>query len=74
MRGVDVHMVSCVIHYDFPRPTQSFISRSYRTGRFGRSGVSILFVTNEDKPALDDLRKTYSVNIAGMPLNVADYL
>lgn len=45
-----------------------------RGGRFGRKGVSINFVTEEDKAAMKDLEKYYNTQIDEMPMNIADLL
>ena len=52
-RGIDILQVSLVINFDIPldannRPDpDTYLHRIGRTGRFGRSGVSINFVYNE---------------------------
>lgn len=45
-----------------------------RGGRFGRKGVAINFVTDEDKRALKDIEHFYNTNIVEMPMNVADLI
>lgn len=44
-RGLDVTRVSHVINYDFPEGSESYIHRVGRTGRAGRKGEAILFLT-----------------------------
>merc|ERR1712036_193346 len=51
-RGIDVQQVSLVINYDLPTNRENYIHRIGRGGRFGRKGVAINFVTDEDKRAL----------------------
>ncbi|KAI2467040.1 DEAD-domain-containing protein [Annulohypoxylon bovei var. microspora] len=61
-RGIDVSTVSMVINYDIPmkgmgdamHDTETYLHRIGRTGRFGRVGVSITFVS--DKKSFDALR------------------
>merc|ERR1712226_1221662 len=48
-RGIDVQQVSLVINYDLPTNRENYIHRIGRGGRFGRKGVAINFVTDEDK-------------------------
>lgn len=43
-----------------------------RGGRFGRKGVAINFVTNEDVRTLRDIESFYSTQIEEMPMNIAD--
>ncbi|ODQ60189.1 hypothetical protein WICANDRAFT_68716 [Wickerhamomyces anomalus NRRL Y-366-8] len=49
-RGIDVQQVSLVINYDLPIDRENYIHRIGRSGRFGRKGVAINFVTTEDYP------------------------
>ena len=55
-----------------------FSSKSYyrigRGGRFGRKGVAINFVTEEDKRNLQDIEHFYNTQINEMPQNVADLI
>ena len=44
-RGIDVQQVSLVINYDLPTNRENYIHRIGRSGRFGRKGVSINFIT-----------------------------
>lgn len=48
-RGIDVQQVGLVINYDVPNNPETYIHRVGRSGRFGKSGVSITFITNEYK-------------------------
>ncbi|XP_076015221.1 putative ATP-dependent RNA helicase DDX43 [Genypterus blacodes] len=47
-RGLDVHDITHVYNYDFPRNIEEYVHRVGRTGRAGRSGASITLVTRED--------------------------
>lgn len=73
-RGIDVQQVSLVINYDLPTNRENYIHRIGRGGRFGRKGVAINFVTEEDKRALQDIEKFYNTQIDEMPMNVADLI
>ena len=52
----------------------SFLLRIGRGGRFGRKGVAINMVTEEDKRTLRDIETFYNTSIEEMPLNVADLI
>jgi translation initiation factor 4A len=56
-RGIDVQQVSLVINYDLPTNRENYIHRIGRGGRFGRKGVAINFVTNEDVRMLRDIER-----------------
>uniref|UniRef100_A0A6I8MXS7 RNA helicase n=1 Tax=Ornithorhynchus anatinus TaxID=9258 RepID=A0A6I8MXS7_ORNAN len=73
-RGIDVQQVSLVINYDLPTNRENYIHRIGRGGRFGRKGVAINMVTEEDKRTLRDIETFYNTSIEEMPLNVADLI
>lgn len=56
-RGIDVQQVSLVINYDLPSNRENYIHRIGRSGRFGRKGVAINFVTQEDVRILRDIER-----------------
>ncbi|XP_062850867.1 probable ATP-dependent RNA helicase DDX43 [Trichomycterus rosablanca] len=47
-RGLDVHDITHVFNYDFPRNIEEYVHRVGRTGRAGRSGASITLITRAD--------------------------
>merc|ERR1712240_454490 len=61
-----------LITTDLPTNRENYIHRIGRGGRFGRKGVAINFITEEDKRALQDIEKFYNTQIDEMPMNVAD--
>ncbi|KAJ0076182.1 hypothetical protein Patl1_33563 [Pistacia atlantica] len=73
-RGIDVQQVSLVINYDLPTQPENYLHRIGRSGRFGRKGVAINFVTKDDDRMLFDIQKFYNVVIEELPSNVADLL
>lgn len=73
-RGIDVQQVSLVINYDLPANKENYIHRIGRGGRFGRKGVSINFIAQEDVPMMREIEKFYHTQIEEMPLNVADLI
>ncbi|KAH9605764.1 hypothetical protein KSS87_012184 [Heliosperma pusillum] len=73
-RGIDVQQVSLVINYDLPNNRELYIHRIGRSGRFGRKGVAINFVKNDDIKILRDIEQYYSTQIDEMPMNVADLI
>ncbi|KAF9316362.1 RNA helicase [Podila horticola] len=71
-RGIDVQQVSLVVNYDLPSNRENYIHRIGRSGRFGRKGVAINFVTQDDIKILRDIEQYYSTQIDEMPMNVTD--
>jgi len=73
-RGIDVQQVSLVINYDLPNNRELYIHRIGRSGRFGKKGVAINFVKNDDIRILRDIEMFYATQIDEMPMNVADLI
>ena len=65
-RGLDVQQVSLVINYDLPNNRELYIHRIGRSGRFGRKGVAINFVKDDDIRILRDIEQYYSTQIDEM--------
>ncbi len=53
---------------------ENYIHRIGRSGRYGRKGVAINFVTAEDVGVLRDIEQYYATQIDEMPMNVADLM
>ena len=66
-RGIDVQQVSVVINYDIPQNVDNYLHRIGRSGRFGRKGVAINFMTYYDIKNLHEIEKHYSTQIQEMP-------
>mgnify|MGYP001032214296 FL=1 len=73
-RGIDIQQLSLVINFDLPRSKETYIHRIGRSGRYGRKGVAINFVTERDLENLENLKKYYNTKIEEMPQNIVDYL
>ncbi|KAF9057997.1 ATP-dependent RNA helicase FAL1 [Panaeolus papilionaceus] len=73
-RGIDVQQVSLVINYDLPTNRENYIHRIGRSGRFGRKGVAINFVTLQDVSILRDIEQFYGTQIDEMPVNAAELI
>ena len=73
-RGIDVQSVSIVINYDIPRYREIYIHRIGRSGRFGRKGIAINFVTEREYENLKDIQDFYQTEILPLPENIKDLL
>jgi translation initiation factor 4A len=73
-RGIDVQHVSIVINFDLPSNRESYLHRIGRSGRYGRKGVAINFVTNRDVQTLKDLESFYHTQIDELPMDFAAHL
>lgn len=73
-RGLDVQQVSLVINYDLPYNREAYLHRIGRSGRFGRKGVAINFVKDDDVKTLREIEQYYATQIDEMPMNVSDLI
>ncbi|GGJ11175.1 UNVERIFIED_ORG: ATP-dependent RNA helicase DeaD [Paenarthrobacter nicotinovorans] len=71
-RGLDVERISHVINYDIPHDTESYVHRIGRTGRAGRSGDAILFMTPREKYLLRSIEKATRQPVEQMHLPTAE--
>jgi ATP-dependent RNA helicase DeaD len=56
-RGLDVERISHVVNYDIPTDTESYVHRIGRTGRAGRTGDAISFITPRERHLLRAIEK-----------------
>ena len=73
-RGIDVQQVSLVINFELPTQRENYIHRIGRSGRFGRKGVAINLICNEEKMLKDDIEKYYSTKIEELPMDLGSIL
>ncbi|WP_158965825.1 DEAD/DEAH box helicase [Paraglaciecola sp. L3A3] len=67
-RGLDVERVSHVINFDVPYDTESYVHRIGRTGRAGRQGDAILFISHREKRMLFSIEKATRQTIDAMTI------
>ena len=67
-RGLDVERISHVVNYDLPIDTESYVHRIGRTGRAGRTGDAISFVTPRERRMLKSIEKATKQPLTQMPL------
>ncbi len=67
-RGIDIPRITHVINYDIPFDTESYVHRIGRTGRAGRKGEAILFVSNRERRMLKSIERATKQEIAVMNL------
>jgi translation initiation factor 4A len=73
-RGIDVQQVSLVINYDLPHKVENYLHRIGRSGRFGRKGMAINFVTERDVRSMREIERHYETQIEELPADVANML
>jgi len=72
-RGIDIQQVSIVINFDIPKDIHTYLHRIGRSGRWGRKGVGINFITRRDLSKLKEIENYYACEIKEMPINL-DFL
>ena len=73
-RGIDVQQVSVVINFDLPKNIHVYIHRIGRSGRWGRKGVGINFITKRDQAKLEEIRQFYSTQVDELPLDFSQHI
>jgi len=73
-RGIDINQVNMVINYDLPVDVrgnpdfETYLHRIGRTGRFGRTGVSIAFIHDQKSwKELDAFQRYFQVEMVKIP-------
>ena len=72
-RGIDIQQLSLVINFDLPNDKETYIHRIGRSGRYGRKGVAINFITLNEIDKLNDIKDFYKTEIDEMPANIEDF-
>ena len=73
-RGIDVQQVSTVINFDIVKNVHTYLHAIGRSGRYGRKGLAINFVTKYDINIMKRIEKYYKIDIKELPSNVKDLI
>jgi len=73
-RGIDVQQVSMVINYDLPFDNAQYLHRIGRSGRFGRKGIAISFVLENEWKIIESIKSHYNTLIEALPPNFEKHL
>ena len=68
-RGIDIQQVSTVVNFDIPNDVHTYLHRIGRSGRFGRKGLGINFITKRDIRKLKEIEEFYETSIQELPKN-----
>jgi superfamily II DNA/RNA helicase len=71
-RGIDVQQVSTVINFDIPKDIHTYIHRIGRSGRWGRKGMGINFITQRDIRKIREIEQYYETQIEEMPASISN--
>jgi superfamily II DNA/RNA helicase len=72
-RGIDIKKVNFVINFDLPTNKENYIHRIGRSGRFGKKGVAINFLTRQDISILREIEAYYSTTIELLPKDFSNF-
>jgi ATP-dependent RNA helicase DDX23/PRP28 len=72
-RGLDVRGVTLVVNYDMAATVDAYTHRIGRTGRAGRKGEAVTFLTAKDSDVFFDLRKLLEASGAPVPPGLASH-
>ncbi|RXW14721.1 hypothetical protein EST38_g11137 [Candolleomyces aberdarensis] len=73
-RGIDVQDVSLVINYQMAGSIEAYVHRIGRTGRAGKLGTAITFLTNDDDEVMYDLKQEISKSpVSKVPTELAKH-
>jgi len=73
-RGIDIQQVSTVINFDIPKCVHTYLHRIGRSGRWGRKGVGINFVSRYDTHKIKEIEEHYRTQINELPLSIIESL
>ena len=71
-RGIDIQQVSTVINFDIPKDVHTYLHRIGRSGRWGRKGTAINFITNHDTYFLKSIETYYNTQINELPASFVE--
>jgi len=66
-RGIDIQQVSTVINFDITRDPHKYLHRIGRSGRWGRKGMAINFVTRHDVDNIKKIEGYYGISMSELP-------
>ena len=66
-RGIDIQQVSTVINFDIPKCVHTYLHRIGRSGRWGRKGTAINFITRRDYKRMKEIESFYNTSISELP-------
>ena len=70
-RGIDIQQVSVVINFDLPKCVHNYLHRIGRSGRWGRKGVGINFITRRDIVQIKRIEEHYATQIEELPADAS---
>jgi len=66
-RGIDIPAINLIVNFDFPKSAETYLHRVGRSGRFGKIGVAMNLITEDDKLNLLRIEKELGIEIKPIP-------
>lgn len=73
-RGIDIQQVSVVINFDVPKCVHTYLHRIGRSGRWGRKGVGLNFITRRDVYKIKEIEEYYACEINELPAKLENII
>lgn len=73
-RGIDIQHLSTVINFDIPKDVHTYLHRIGRSGRWGRKGLAINFVTKQYVHYVKNIESYYKISMEELPSAFGDYI
>ena len=67
-RGIDVEHIGLVVNLELPMDRETYAHRIGRTGRAGRDGLAVTFVSVRERKKLLHMAQSQGINISEMPV------
>jgi translation initiation factor 4A len=71
-RGIDIQQVYMVINWDLPKSVNTYLHRIGRSGRFGRKGIAINFLTKGSWKKMKEIENHYTMKVSELPANIVN--
>ena len=69
-RGIDIQQINTVINFDVPKDVHTYLHRIGRSGRWGRKGIAINFITEKDIVLMRSIETFYNTEIIELPASI----
>jgi len=73
-RGIDVQHVNIVINFDVAPTAELYLHRIGRSGRFGRKGLAISFISPREEAQLTAIEQHFKITVGELPMDFMETL
>ena len=70
--GIDgLRMLRLMIHYDLPSTMEKYLNSIGRSGRYGRNGAAINFVTDDTRSQIKKIEQHFNIEMPDLPQDIS---